>query len=105
LSALNLDGLDVDIEDGAAPLYVRMTKGSWIQQHREGSSVCVCVGLGNKLDLDIGEIDYNLAVEAARAHEGRVKDVGPVGACKHNHAAAARKPWGEKNLGQSAINA
>ena len=35
---------------------------------------------------DIGQGDINLAIKPARAQQGRVQNVWPVGGCNHNHA-------------------
>ena len=35
---------------------------------------------------DVGQLDIDLAVEAARAQQGGVQDVGPVGGRDHDHA-------------------
>ena len=35
---------------------------------------------------DIGQGDIHLAIKPARAQQGRVQNVWPVGGCDHNHA-------------------
>lgn len=37
--------------------------------------------------------NINLAVKAARAHQGWVKDVRAVGACQHHHIGGRVEAW------------
>ena len=38
---------------------------------------------------DVGPIDQHVAIEAARAEQGRIERFGPVGGAHHDHAAVA----------------
>src|SRR5690606_41511427 len=42
--------------------------------------------------FDIGGIDHDLTVESARSQQSRIKDVGTVGRCHHNHPGVAFEP-------------
>ena len=38
-------------------------------------------------DLDVRAVDRDLSIEPAWTHQGRVQNVRPIGACKHNDVA------------------